>query len=268
MVIGRRGQGQPGGDAEAAAGARSGREVAAEQHGALAHAGDPVAGPGRAAAAPAVGDLDRQLPVLLADQDLALARAGVADHVGDRLLDDAERRQVDVRRERLPAAAPVHVDLHARVQGHGGQLLDVGQAGRRAQRRLPRPGFRLGAPQPGHHPPQSGQRLPAGGLDGGQGVARLGGTGVEDPAARACLDRDDADAVRHDVVQFAGDPQPLRHHGLGGRLGPPQLGLGLGLPDRMSDKPGNDRDNGYAAPERGQIEASRNRNQQAGADHG
>ena len=61
-------QGQPGGDAEAAAGARSGGEVAAEQRGPLAHAGDPVAGPGRAAAAPAVGDLDRQLPVLLVDR--------------------------------------------------------------------------------------------------------------------------------------------------------------------------------------------------------
>jgi hypothetical protein len=105
-------------------------------------------------------------------------------------------------------------------------------------------------------------------LDGGQGVARLGGTGVEDPAARAGLDRDDADAVRHDVVQFASDPQPLRQLGLGGGLGPPQLGLGLRLPDRMSDKPGNDRDNGHAAPERRQIYAYVIRNQQAGADHG
>jgi hypothetical protein len=111
---------QPGGDAEAAAGARAGREVAAEQRGALPHAGDPVPGPGFAAAAPAVGDLDGQLPVLLADADLALAGAGVADDVGDGFLDDAERRGVDVGRERLPAAVPVHVDLHARVQGHGG----------------------------------------------------------------------------------------------------------------------------------------------------
>jgi hypothetical protein len=134
----------------------AGREVAAEQRGAFAHAGDPVAGPGHAAAAPAVGDLDRQLPVLLADRHMALAGAGMADHVGDRLLDDAERRQVDVRPERLPAAVPVHVDLHARVQGHGGQPLDVGQAGRRVERCLPRPGARLGAPPPGHHPPQSG----------------------------------------------------------------------------------------------------------------
>jgi hypothetical protein len=93
-----------------------------------------------------------------------------------------------------------------------------------------RSGSGLGAPQPGHHPPQSGQRLPAGGLDGGQGVARLGGTGVEDPAARAGLDRDDADAVRHDVMQFAGDPQPFCHRDLGGRLGPHQLGPGLRLP--------------------------------------
>ena len=109
----------------------------------------------------------------------------------------------------------------------------------------PGPGSGLGTPQPGHHPPQPGQRLPAGGLDGGQGVARLGGAGVEDPAARACLDRDDADAVRHDVVQFAGDPQPFRHRGLGGGLGAHQFGPGLCLPDRVSDEPGNDRDKGY-----------------------
>ena len=144
----------------------------------------------------------------------------------------------------------------------------------------PGPGFRLGTPQPGHHPPQPGQRLPAGGLDGGQGVACLVGTGVEDPAARACLDRDDADAVRHHVVQFAGDPQPLLHRGLGGRLDPHQLGPGLRLPDRMSDEPGNDRENGYgdrdsggsrrphgAIPEPSQRGHCQDRNQQARAGH-
>src|ERR1700733_387528 len=102
-VIGQAGERQPDGDAEAAAGGRAAREVAAEQRGALAHAGDPVSGPGHpatmpAAAASAVGDLDGQLPVLPVDADLALTGAGMADHVGDRLLDDAERRQVDVGR--------------------------------------------------------------------------------------------------------------------------------------------------------------------------
>ena len=263
---------QPGGDAEAAAGARAGREVAAEQRGALPHADYPVAGPVRGAAAPAVGDLDRQLAVLLVDGDLAVVRAGVADHVGDGFLDDAERRQVDVSRERLPDAAPVHVDRHARVQRDGGQPFDVGKTRGRVQWRMRRRGFRLGASQPGHHSPQSGQGFPAGGLDGGQGVACLGGTGVENPVASAGLDRDDADAVRHDVVQFAGDPQPLRHYGLGGRLGAHQFGPGLRLPDRVSDKPGNDGDEDHgrdhaASPEPDQVESSPARAQHDGTDH-
>src|SRR5580698_8186831 len=57
------------------------------------------------------------------------------------------------------------------------------------------------------------------------------GAGIEDPAPGARLDRDDADAVRHDVVHVAGDPQPLRHRGLRARLHAHQLGPGLYLPD-------------------------------------
>jgi hypothetical protein len=151
-----------------------------------------------------------------------------------------------------------------------------------ASRSMPRPGLRVGIPQAFHHPPQAGQCLPAGGLDGGQGVARLVGTGVEDPAARACLDRDDADAVRHDVVQFAGDPQPFGHRGLDGGLGADQLGPGVCLPDRVSDEPGNDHDHdqGYgdrdgcygrrhdAARVRARRGHSQEQDQQAGAGHG
>ena len=144
----------------------------------------------------------------------------------------------------------------------------------------PGPGSRLGAPQPGHHPPQSGQRLPAGGLDGGQGVARLVGTGVEDTAARARLDRDDADAVRHACRAVRGRSAAAPPARLGGRLGPHQLGPGLRLPDRMSDQPGNDREKEYgdrdkvyrrpaqaAAPERTQRGHCQERNQQAGGGH-
>ena len=47
--------------------------------------------------------------------------------------------------------------------------------------------------------------------------------------------------MRHDVVQFAGDPQPLGQRGLGGGLGLLRLGPGVGQPDRVSDEPGEDR---------------------------
>jgi hypothetical protein len=66
-----------------------------------------------------------------------------------------------------------------------------------------------GAAQGPEHPLQPGQGFPAGGFDDGQRLACHGGLGVDDAAARAGLDRDDADAVRNRVVHLAGDPQPL-----------------------------------------------------------
>ena len=53
------------------------------------------------------------------------------------------------------------------------------------------------------------QRLLAGRLDGGERGAGLFRVGVEEREADTRLDVDHRDAVREDVVQFAGDPQPL-----------------------------------------------------------
>ena len=72
--------------------------------------------------------------------------------------------------------------------------------------------------QGAEHPAHLVQRLPAGGLDGAEGVARVAGLGVDDVLAVARLDRDDAHAVGHHVVQFPGDAQALLGDRLAGRL--------------------------------------------------
>jgi hypothetical protein len=66
----------------------------------------------------------------------------MADHVGDRLLDDTERRQVDVRRKRFPAAEPFHVDLHARVQVMAASWSRSARPGAGPSGACPRPGSR------------------------------------------------------------------------------------------------------------------------------
>jgi hypothetical protein len=78
----------------------------------------------------------------------------VSAHNGDRLLDDAERGQVDVGGQRAPLPSPPHLDG------------DPGARRRRAERA-----------------PHACQRLPADGLDGAQRVTRLGRLGGDDPAA-------------------------------------------------------------------------------------
>jgi len=88
------------------------------------------------------------------------------------------------------------------------------RAGRQAKRCLPKLGSGLGAPSPVtiRRSPDSVSPLLA-----SMTASRVPHRdGRQDNATRACQDRDYSDAVRHDVVQFAGDPQTLRHCGLRG----------------------------------------------------
>ncbi len=74
----------------------------------------------------------------MVDQHPAVIGARVPDHVGDRLLDDAEGGQIDLGGKRLGRPAPLDVDADAGVHRDGGQAAEAGQAGRRVQRPLPR----------------------------------------------------------------------------------------------------------------------------------
>ena len=90
------------------------------------------------------------------------------------------------------------------------------------------------------HPAHLLERVPAGGLDRAEGVARVGGAAVDDVLPVAGLHGDDAHAVRHDVVQFPGDPQPLFGHGAARRLFLQHLGVQPPLPHRVAGYPADD----------------------------
>ena len=178
--------------------------------------------------------------VSVVDGHPALRRARVAYDVGDRLLDDPVRGQLDVGGYRPSLSPPSHLDANAGLRGGGDQPVHVGQSRCRAERRRFGVGARLPLAQPAEDPPQPGERLPAGGFDRPQRVAGLGRLGVHDPAAHTGLDRDDADAVRDHVVQFAGDAQPLGGDRLDRGLGAERLGVPPAGAHGIADHPGGD----------------------------
>ena len=94
--------------------------------------------------------------------------------------------------------------------------------------------------QHAQHPAHLLERVPAGGLDRAEGVARVGGAAVDDVLAVAGLHGDDAHAVRHDVVQFPGDPQPLLGDGAARRLLLQHLRVQPPLPHRVAGHPADD----------------------------
>ena len=133
------------------------------------------------------------------------------DDVGERLLDDAVGGLADAARYRLPGAAGFQPDLDSGVCGAGDELAKVGQSVRRGELRSA-----LRVTQDAEQPAHLAQRAAAGGLDGGQSCGRLSRTGVRNVVAHTGLDGDQAQAVRHHVVELAGDPQPF----LGDRAAP------------------------------------------------
>ena len=192
-------------------------------------------------AAPAViGDLDDQLVIGVLDAHLTACGSRVRHHVGDRLLDDPVRGQLDVGRQRPAGTPPRHRYADPGIAGQGRQLADVGQAGRRGRRQR----AAVGLPEPGQHPPQAGQGVPAGALDHAQRGAGHGRLVIDDQRAGTGLDGDDPDAVRHHVVQVAGDPQPLGRHRAGCRLSGQRFVVLAALPDRVAGHPGDDQGHG------------------------
>lgn len=119
-------QGKAGRDGEAAVGVGAGGEVAAVEVDALAHADEPMAGVvavvARGGAEAIVADLQPDLVVAVLDQDPRCARAGVADGVGQCLLDDPVGGQVHARRQGTGLA----LDLEFRLETGLADLLDQG----------------------------------------------------------------------------------------------------------------------------------------------
>jgi hypothetical protein len=81
-------------------------QIAAERLDSLAHPDQAVTGPDPAVAdrghraSTIVDDLHRDILVAVADHHLGAGRAGVLDHVGQRLLDDPVGRQIHPRWQR------------------------------------------------------------------------------------------------------------------------------------------------------------------------
>ncbi len=203
----------------------------------------PRSGPGAV-----IGDLDAQAGALVSDGDLAVTGAGVLDHVGQRLLHDAERRLADPGRDVPVFPGPGHVHADARACRGGDQPLQVGQAGSGRERQLP--GRLTAAAGPAgavlaehaEQPLHVGERLPGDVLDGAERLPRLRGLMIEDVFAETGLHRDHGHAVRHDIVQLPGDPQPFPGHGGGGHLLAYPRGIGAALLRADADHPGDDQE--------------------------
>ena len=139
--------------------------------------------------------------------------AGVLDHVGQRLLEDPERRQVDALGERPRVALDGELDAKA---GRARALQEVAEVGQpRLRRALGR--LVLAGSQQLERAVHLRHRLAAELRDvrGGGRDALLGDGGGE----RLGPDDDHAHVVRDDVVQLLGDPHALlRDRALGQQL--------------------------------------------------
>ncbi len=135
-----------------------------------------------------------------------------------------------------PGSAGVRGDAGVR----GGRVLGQSRVGRRD---VP---VRLA--EHAQHPLHLAQRLTAHRLDRAQRGPGLGGLAVEHVLAEAGLHGDHRHAVRHDVVQFPGDPEPFPGDRVGGRpvpqvrdVGPPLLHQVPDHPEDGEDQPGGGR---------------------------
>ena len=193
------------GDGEATARLRAEVERAAVHVGPLSHAGVSVAVRFRRIGPVAVvDDLQPHRGVVHLDQAVQPAGRGVPQHVGHRLLHDPVGGQVETRRQPSEVTDHPQGGLHTGQPDRLEQLAEPGEPGRR---------FGLqGVDRRTEHPEQPvhlGQRLPSGAFDRLQCGTLLNLVWPQQPPHPAGVQRHHADAVRGQVVQLAGDPQPL-----------------------------------------------------------
>ena len=272
-AVAGRGQRERRRDLEPAARQRSGTERAAAEVHPLAHADDPVPGSrGRHAGlreyrgqAAVVGYPDDQVRVRVADaDDTRGARTRVLDHVRERLLDDPVRRQVHARGRGPGVPGDLQGDLDPGTASAPDEPVQARQPRRGGERRLPglaAAGDRLTAArwrlassgidprrtrrhvllaEHAEHPAHLLKGVPACRLDRAERVLGAVGPHVDDVLAVAGLDGDHGHAVRHDVVQFARDPQPFLGDRAARRLLLQRHHVQPALPHRVPGHPGDD----------------------------
>ena len=121
------------------------------------------------------------------------------EDVGQRLLHDPVRREVDARGQAVQVPDGLQFDRDAGRPHLGHQVVQP------AQTRLRRDRAVVPAGEQAEQPAHLGQPLAARVLDGRQRGTGGVGVGVDGPLAGLGLDDDDAHAVRDEVVQLAGD---------------------------------------------------------------
>ena len=179
----------------------------------------------------------------------AVRRAGVLEHVGQRLLHDPVRREID------PGGQPAQVAVGPSSTGRPADR--TWSTSSSSPRRLGcgattvvrgwSAGRAAGASRPA---------LPARVSMAASAARAASGLGVDGPLPGLRLDDDDAHAVRDEVVQLAGDAGPLVGDGPRGLLGQVPLGRRPGPPVPRS--PGAAADPAAQPPDAGQDEPGRN----------
>jgi hypothetical protein len=178
-----------------------------------------------------VGHVDPQLVVPVAERDRGRGRPGVPDGVGQRLLDDAVGGQVHGGRQRDGLPGHGERGVQAGPAGPGDQGLELGGA----RRRLGGVGV-VGLTQHVQDGAELPEPLLARGLDRLQRIGYRLGAGGQDVGGHPGLHVDGGHGVRDDVVQLAGDAQPLLVDAAAGiLLGPVLDGLHVGAPVRHGD---------------------------------
>ena len=129
------------------------------------------------------------------------------ERVGERLLHDAVRGEVDARRQLARRARDTKLDGETGRANVPNERVELCKGRLRRHRDL----LVLGA-EHAEQPPHLVERLRGGSLDRVDGRAGVVGLGLEAVPRPSGLEDDDADRVRDDVVQLAGDARALLEH--------------------------------------------------------
>lgn len=192
-------------DPEAAVRAGARLDRATEGGGPLPHSDQSVAAAARVVpgGGSRVVDAEPDAPGAAVDAHQCGAGAGVADDVGQGLLDDAEGGETGAGRDGGRITLALHGDGEPggpRLFDQFGQPVEAGGRGR---------GGVAGCTEVGEHLTYLVERLLAGPLDRGEGGPGLFRVGVEQRESDPGLHVDDGDAVGQHVVEFAGHAQPF-----------------------------------------------------------
>jgi len=125
----------------------------------------------------------------------------VLEHIGERLLHDAVRGQLDARREGALCSLDAHLHADTCVPHLVDERVELHEARLRCQRRVAG-SFVF---EDAHHTAEVGHRLAPGLLDDAKGCRSVTWIANRDALRRRRLEHHDAHAVRDHIMEFARD---------------------------------------------------------------